>query len=99
MAIKSVEEILNSIKGIIGERTDDDAMSILEDVQDTFASIETAKNDTTDWKKKYDELDDSWRKKYRDRFFNHPAEDEETDDEETGEPAPLTYDSLFKIKE
>lgn len=99
MAIKSVEEILNSIKGIIGERTDDDAMSILEDVQDTFTSIETARNETTDWKKKYEELDDSWRKKYRDRFFNHPAEDEEMDDEETDEPAQLTYDSLFKIKE
>lgn len=99
MAIKSVEEILNSIRGIIGERTDDEAMSILEDVQDTFASIETTTTDTTDWKKKYEELDDSWRKKYRDRFFNHPAEDEETDDEETDEPASLTYDSLFKIKE
>ena len=32
-------------------------------------------------------------------FFNHPAEDEEMDDEETDEPAQLTYDSLFKIKE
>ena len=98
MAIKSREEILNSIKEFIGERTDDTAMTILEDIQDTFADLETRTNDTTDWKKKYEELDDSWRKKYRDRFFNHSAE-EETEQPEEEEEKPLTYENLFSVKE
>lgn len=99
MSIRSREEILNSIKSIIGERTDDESMSILEDVQDTFTDFETRTKDTTDWHKKYDELDAEWRKKYRDRFFSHSDEDPADEPEELEEEKPLTYDNLFNVKE
>lgn len=99
MAIKSREEILNAIKGIIGERTDDESMSILEDVQDTFTDFETRTRDTTDWQKKYNDLDAEWRKKYRDRFFSHSDEEPEEEEPDFEEEKPLTFDSLFTTKE
>lgn len=71
MARLSQEEFMKSLKAIIGDRTDDEAIKFIEDAQDTITE------DKDDWKTKYDELlvekeelDKTWRKRYSDRFFN-----------------------------
>lgn len=101
MSIKTKEEILNKIRDLIGEDTSDESLAFVEDVSDTIDDYETKTKDGTDWKEKYETNDKEWRKKYRDRFFNSPAKDEETDGhplEDTEEEAnsKLTYDKLFK---
>lgn len=95
MAVKSKEDLIASIKAVIGEDTTDESLSLLEDVSDTFTSFETETKDKTDWKAKYNELDESWRKKYRDRFMSGSV-DEEDDFSEVGEKkVPRTYADLF----
>ena len=79
MARLTQTEFMTKLKTIIGDRTDDDAISFIEDCKDTIT------DDKDDWKKKYDdaikekdELEKEWRKKYTDRFF---ASDSHTDDD------------------
>lgn len=92
MAVKTKAELLEAIRGVVGESTDDSALSIIEDVSDSFDSLEAESG--TDWKQKYEQNDATWRQKYRDRFFS-AASDEDEDDDDYNE-RPLTFESLFK---
>lgn len=94
--VKTKEEILNSIKDILKDDTSDSALSLIEDLSDTLDAKETS--DETDWKTKYEENDAQWRKKYRDRFFSKPAQEEEIIDEPAPEETsePKTFSDLFK---
>lgn len=88
MAVKSKEELIESLKAVLGEEADDNSLTLLEDVADTFDANQL------DWKQKYDDLDRDWRKRYRDRFF----EDTDDSDEFSKEEEPkkkLTYADLF----
>lgn len=109
--VKTKDEIIDSLKTLIGDKTDDTALSLLEDVTDTFDDFanKNNSNDNTDWEKKYNELDETWRKKYRDRFFDGNEGDKSLEGNEIGaktnkpEPEPkeetITYDDLFTEKE
>lgn len=78
MAVLNKEELFNKIKERIGDATDEETLTFVEDVTDTFNDLETkATCGGTDWKAKYDELDESWKKKYRDRFFGKVENDGE----------------------
>lgn len=94
MAIKSREEIMETLRTRIGEDTSDDALSFIEDVQDTLDSL--SNTDSENWKQKYEDNDAQWRQKYRDRFFSKGdnGEDDVSDEETTSEN--LTYENLFK---
>lgn len=74
MAKLSAKEFMDKAKLMVGDRTDDDALSFLEDVKDTIT------DEQDDWKTKYEtvlkekeELDETWRKKYRDTFYSSDA--------------------------
>lgn len=95
MAVKSKEDLIASIKAVIGEDTTDESLSLLEDVSDTFTSFETETKDKTDWKAKYNELDESWRKKYRDRFMSGSVDEEDDFSEVVDRKVPRTYADLF----
>lgn len=72
MSVLSKDDLFNKIKERIGDATDEETLSFVEDVTDTFNELETrAIGDGTDWKSKYNELDEAWKKKYRDRFFSN----------------------------
>lgn len=98
MAIKSREEIMETLRTRIGEDTSDDALSFIEDVQDTLDSLSNADNEN--WKQRYEDNDAQWRQKYRDRFFsNEPIGDNgmpgnNVPPEDSSEN--LTYENLFK---
>ncbi len=102
MAIRTKEELLNSLKGILTDDMSDEGLALLEDFSDTLTSLST-KDDSEDWKKKYEENDKEWRQKYRDRFFNTGSEDsggspKELEPEEE-KPQPKNYEDLFTVKE
>lgn len=89
----SREELLEKVRTYVGDRTDDDSLSLIEDVNDTVVE-----SDSEDWKAKYDELDKTWREKYKARFFSGKEETEE-DSEEDSEEEKESYDDLFEEKE
>lgn len=102
MSVRTTEEILTSLKEILAGDTSDKAIEILEDVTDTFSELAKPKDDGEDWKAKYEENDKAWREKYRDRFFNSPADPEESEPEQMpDEPAEekTKFEELFVEKE
>lgn len=103
------EEIMEQVKGIIGENTDDASLKFLEDLSDTFNDYdEKVKGDGEDWKAKFEENDKQWRQKYQERFFSGSTDDEgksgKKDDplepsklpeEEVDENEPVHFEDLF----
>lgn len=99
MAVKTKEEILNTIKGIIGENTDDNYLELLEDITDTLDNYDGLNTDNTDWKAKYEENDKEWRQKYKDRFFSREVEEDNDLDDDEPKPVKVTFDDLFVTNE
>lgn len=93
MAKLSKEELLEKVRTYVGDRTDDDTLEIIEDINDSFDSSEA-----DEWKRKYEENDKMWRDKYISRFFE--KKEEETHDtpteHEEEEKEYESYDDLFK---
>lgn len=98
MAVRSRDEILESLRARVGDSTDDDTLAFIEDVTDTLSDYETRVSDSTNWKEKYETNDAEWRQRYRDRFFGNPeSEVVETDSVvETETVKPMTFEDLFK---
>lgn len=98
MAVKTREEIIESVRSRVGEQTDDETIAFIEDISDTLTDLETkAKGDGTDWKAKYEENDAEWRKKYTERFYSPKFKDEPDEIDESDESnTPKTFADLFK---
>ena len=101
MAVKTREEILESLRGRFGDEPTDDDIAMLEDITDTFTDFEEKTSDATNWKNKYEENDKAWKKKYSDRFFSKDdGNDDDSDDSDEAEDNPMkTFDDLFTVKE
>ena len=105
MAVRTRDEILAAIRSRLGDDTSDDALTIIEDIDDTFKDYETRIGE--DWKGKYDELDAQWRKRYRDRFFQKadngettPEDVKDDNKEDLKEESEVKdFDELFTEKE
>lgn len=105
MAVLNREEFFKRLNGFIGDRTGEETVGFLEDMTDTYNSMENhANGDGVDWHQKYDELNKSWEERYKHRFFNGgdrsvpmhvPGEDSENAKPEY-DPDAVTIDSLFK---
>ena len=87
---RTLEELQEKYKTIIGENTSDEALSFLEDITDSYSLP------TVDWEAKYKENDAQWRQKYRDRFFSDVKQEDDTY-EQPPEPAPMKtkFEELF----
>ena len=95
MSIKSREELFNDIKTKIGDSTDDETLALLDDIDDTLSDYEARISDTTDWKTRYEENDKEWRKRYTERFFNKPEDEDKPKDNHEDKPKKLTFEDLF----
>lgn len=98
MAVKSKTEILEYLKGRMGDEPDDESISFLEDVTDTIDDYETKISDKEDWKSKYEANDKEWRKKYTDRFFSGEPDGGTPDpdpDDPSGDHTPMSFEDLF----
>lgn len=102
MAIKTKEELLNSIKAILSDNSSDEVLSLYEDISDTIDASAGATAALEAANKKYEENDKMWREKYRSRFFsatNKEEPDPDPDPEPTTEPEKKTYEDLFTVKQ
>lgn len=100
--IKTRDELMKWVEEKIGDDTSDEALAILEDFTDTFNNYEELVSDTVNWKQKYNELDETWRKKYRERFFSGTSPDdviEEQKDDVIDDAENRTYEDLFEERE
>lgn len=95
MAVKTKAEILELIKARVGDDTSDEALAIIEDVNDTLDDYETRIADSGDWKARYEQNDAEWRQKYKDRFFQ-PAADPEPEPEPEEVEEKTTFEDLFE---
>ena len=97
MAVKPLADILASVNTLIGENTSDEALTLIEDITDSFNDAVNSNTEYT--KEKYEELDRSWRERYKERFLSGDKsldpkeEDDDTDDER---PKTYKYEDLFK---
>lgn len=74
----------------------DESISLLEDLSDTFEDLASQIVQAGDYKKKYEENDAEWRKRYHDRFFSVAEETTSKEDDKDDEVEKKTYESLFK---
>lgn len=99
--VKTKEEMLAEIKAYIGDRTDDETVSLVENVTDTLSDME--KNGNAEARVK--EVEDMWRAKYMERFFDgdkekkniEVEEDEETEEKDKSEE--IKIEDLYTEKE
>lgn len=104
MAVLSKSELMEKLKGVIGDKSDDETLAFIEDVNDT---LDEKKTDDTDWQKKYEENDKEWREKYKKRFFEQSGnegtvegnEGADEGNEGTEEKTIEKFEDLFTTKE
>lgn len=106
MAILNKDDFLSRLQERIGDDTSDEAMAFIEDMTDTFNDLETRSSGSNDeqWQTKLDELDKSWREKYKARFFNtettpEDVKEEQKEDVKDDENVEKTFDDLFVERE
>lgn len=96
MAIRTINEIMNSVKERIGDNSNDDDLSFVEDISDTLKSFSESESTITELRAENESL----RKKYRDRFFSGNKKDDDDDDDDDGNDQDthkcVTFDDLFK---
>lgn len=98
MAVLNREQFFDRLSEMFSERTDDEAISFIEDMSDTYNALE-ANGSTTDWEERYKKLNESWKEKYKRRFFsgvsaiNNNNVDGEEEEEKTAEN--ITFEDLF----
>ena len=98
MSVLNREEFFNQIKTHMGDDTSDESIQFLENVTDTFNDLETRANgDGKDWKAEATRIDNEWRARYRERFFNGKADEDDFGGQPADpQPKKLTYENLFK---
>lgn len=98
MAVKKINEILESYKELYSESTGEKDIEFLEDITDTLNDYEERLSDSTNWREKYETNDAEWRKRYRDRFFGGESDEQDETDEsdEQEQEEPKTYEDLFE---
>lgn len=98
MSVVSKESLLERIRDLTaGENSEsDESISLLEDLSDTFEDLFSQVVQAGDYKKKYEENDAEWRKRYHDRFFSDVEEITIKEDDKDDDEEKKTYESLFK---
>lgn len=97
MAVRTKDELMTALREVIGEDTSDEALTLVEDVSDTLDNVAAGISED-EVNRRVAEIEETWRKKYRDRFFASNNEDGEIRDEEEEDEREekTTYESLFK---
>lgn len=112
MAILSTNDLRTRLQTIVGDNTDDDTLNFLQDFNDTITDIES--RGETNFEELYNaevkknkDLDASWRKRYRDTFFNGVDDSEQENAPKYHKPkfsteptleTTITIDDLFTTK-
>lgn len=89
------EQFMEAIKSRIGESTNDSDIKFLEDMTDTFTSLESSAG--TDWKQKFEENDKQWREKYTSRFFAGDSEHEQKPQQQETQVPPVSTEVDLEV--
>lgn len=96
MAIVSKEDLIKRLAEKFGDDNSDEVIQLTEDLSDTLNDFDSRINDTEDWKSKFEENDNMWRKKYKDRFLEPSASsDNESHEQDDDENTNVTFNDLF----
>lgn len=102
--VKSKEEIVEEIRNLVEDDTNDNVISLIENVSDTITDLQT--NSDEGWKQKFEDNDKMWREKYISRFSDGTTEPRlkpPTEPLEPTEPTAeeeKTFEELFEdVKE
>lgn len=68
MSVLDREKFMERISAHFGDAPGEAEMSVMEDIIDTYNDMEK-RADEDEWKRKYDQLDADWRRRYKERFF------------------------------
>lgn len=103
MAVLSRDDFFAKLHERLGDDTTDEGISFLEDMTDTYNDLETRSNgDGINWEQRYHDLDESWKKRYRHRFFtggsNVIPEDANSTADNEYNAETITVDELFSVK-
>jgi hypothetical protein len=103
MAVLNKEEFFDSVRGMVGSDTSDASIKFVEDMTDTYSSLEAGVNgDGVDWEKKCREVEEFWKSQYRSRFFSSPMENNPNgapgagDAGQAAHPEDIDVQDLFK---
>lgn len=101
MPVLQREQYFESVRKIIGDRSDPEAVTFLEDMTDTFDALEKGKKgDGVDYEKLYKENDKAWAERYRQRFLRGDGgagPDTTSRNSRDGyDPAAVDFSDLFK---
>ena len=88
MAIKSKEELLASINELSAENLEEQVLILMEDVADTLGNL-------SDVETKLKELDECWKKRYRERFLKGEAPGTADEDDKEDTPKVKDFKDLF----
>lgn len=100
MAVLTKEEFFNRLHEMVGTDSSDDAISFIEDMSDTYTDMERRlEGDGVDWERRYKELDDAWRERYRHRFFTGGEYTIPKEEDVERRYEEVKIDDLFKEKE
>lgn len=96
----SREEYFSKIHEKLGSDNSDDNISFIEDLTDTYNELEKRSKSEIDWEAKYNELNESWKTRYRHRFFSGDNSNIPTDDKQDSgyQPDTVTIEDLFISK-
>lgn len=113
MAIVSKDEIMKQVKELLKDNTSDEAIALIENVNDTLDSlgdsgkIDELNQKITDLEQAVKDTEDKWRTKYTERFYSGTDDKTKIDDPSVVNPtpsseednnAPETFEDLFSDK-
>lgn len=97
MAIVSKEDLIKRLSEKFVNDNSDEVIQLTEDLSDTLNYFDSRINDTEDWKTKFEENDNRWRKKYKDRFLeSSDNSDNESHEQDDDENTNVTFNDLFE---
>lgn len=95
MAVKSKEEIINTIKAKFGDTMGDEEIAVIEDISDTYDSLKDSNGGGKDWKAEAERIDKEWREKYVARFTSGGDNDDDNDTPNDDKKS-YNFEDLFK---
>lgn len=95
MAMRTDSELLKAIGEALPDATTDEAIALLTDVRDTLSGNANSAQIELEYQQKIEELDSSWRKKFKETFYAPVNESSGGKDEEKEKPK-TRYEDLFK---
>lgn len=97
MAVLSRDEFFDRVQRVVGTDTSDETLTFIEDMTDTYNSLEERVNgDGSDWEQRYHDLDEAWKEKYKKRFFTGGSTRIVEEEKYEEKKDDIDFDDLFE---